>query len=155
MPVFLARPRLGDVILVEDAPERSYAETAADARAILTRPRRPYTNHSLFNRSVHHTVSPDRLNSTFAALADPTRRAILARLAAGNASVTKLARPFDMSLPAISKHLKVLERAGLITRGREAQWRPCRLQTRPLKEAVDWLERYRRFWDQTFDRLDA
>ena len=153
--VFLARPRLGDVILVEDPPERSYAETAAEARAILTRLQWPYTNHSLFNRSVQHTVSPDRLNSTFAALADPTRRAILARLASGNASVTKLARPFDMSLPAISKHLKVLERAGLITRGREAQWRPCRLQTRPLKEAVDWLERYRRFWDQTFDRLDA
>src|SRR6266403_5139398 len=100
-------------------------------------------------------MAADRLSATLSALADPTRRAILARLTSGEASVTKLARPFDMSLPAISKHLKVLERAGLITRGREAQWRPGRLQTRPLKEAVDWLERYRRFWDQTFDRLEA
>src|SRR3989442_15058784 len=124
-------------------------------RVILTRPQRPYTNPSLFNRSVHHTVSPDRLNSPFAALADPTRRAILARLVAGNASVTKLARPFDMSLPAISKHLKVLERAGLITRGREAQRRPCRLQTRPLKEAVDWLDRYALVSDGSFESLDA
>ena len=99
-------------------------------------------------------MSPDRLNSTFAALADPTRRAILARLASGNASVTKLARPFDMSLPAISKHLKVLERAGLISRGREAQRRPRQLEAKRLEEADKWLERYRQFWDQTFDRLD-
>src|SRR5438876_3096637 len=96
----------------------------------------------------------DRLSSTFAALADPTRRAILARLAAGEASVTELAAPFEMSLPAISKHLKVLERAGLIARGREAQWRPCRLEAAPLKNAADWLEHYRRFWEQSFDRLD-
>ncbi len=100
-------------------------------------------------------MSPDRLDATFAALADPTRRAILARLASGEASVTELAEPFDMSLPAISKHLKVLERAGLIARGREAQWRPCRLEARPLKDASDWIEHYRQFWEQSFDRLDA
>ena len=99
-------------------------------------------------------MSPDRLSTTFAALADPTRRAILARLAAGEASVTELAEPFEMSLPAISKHLKVLERAGLIARGREAQRRPCRLEAGPLKDAADWLEQYRRFWEQSFDRLD-
>ena len=98
-------------------------------------------------------MSPD-LNITFAALADPTRRAILARLASGEASVTELAEPFEMSLPAISKHLKVLERAGLIARGREAQWRPCRLAAGPLKDASDWLEHYRRFWDESFDRLE-
>jgi DNA-binding transcriptional ArsR family regulator len=98
-------------------------------------------------------MSPD-LNITFAALADPTRRAILARLASGEASVTELAEPFEMSLPAISKHLKVLERAGLIARGREAQWRPCRLAAGPLKDAADWLDHYRRFWDETFDRLE-
>ncbi len=98
-------------------------------------------------------MTPD-LNITFAALADPTRRAILARLAAGETSVTELAEPFAMSLPAISKHLKVLERAGLIKRGREAQWRPCRLQAGPLKEASDWLEHYREFWEQSFDRLE-
>jgi DNA-binding transcriptional ArsR family regulator len=95
-----------------------------------------------------------RLSATFSALADPTRRAILARLASGEASVQELAQPFDMSLPAISKHLKVLERAGLIERGREAQWRPCRLQAAPLKEASDWIEQYRRFWEESFDRLD-
>jgi DNA-binding transcriptional ArsR family regulator len=96
----------------------------------------------------------DRLSSTFAALADPTRRAILARLAGGEASVKELARPFKMSLPGISKHLKVLERAGLIARGREAQWRPCRLSAGPLKTVADWVEHYRRFWDESFDRLD-
>ena len=99
-------------------------------------------------------MSPDHLSTTFAALADPTRRAILARLAEGEASVTELAEPFEMSLPAISKHLKVLERAGLIARSRSAQWRPCRLQAAPLRDAVDWLEHYRRFWDESFDRLD-
>lgn len=98
-------------------------------------------------------ISPD-IGSTFAALADPTRRAILARLAAGQATVSELAEPFEMSGPAISKHLKVLERAGLISRGREAQWRPCQLVAAPLKEAADWLEKYRRFWEQSFDRLD-
>src|SRR5215472_17060388 len=96
---------------------------------------------------------PDRLSTTFSALADPTRRAILARLVLGEASVTELAPPFELSLPAVSKHLKVLERAGLITRGRDAQWRPCRLAARPLKGAADWLEHYRRFWEQSFDRL--
>jgi DNA-binding transcriptional ArsR family regulator len=96
----------------------------------------------------------DRLSATFAALADPTRRAIMARLASGETSVSELAEPFDMSLPAVSKHLKVLERAGLIVRGREAQWRPCRIEPRALKEVDDWLERYRRFWEQSFDRLD-
>ena len=99
-------------------------------------------------------MSVDRLNSTFAALADPTRRAILARLASGEACVTELAQPFEMSLPAVSKHLKVLERAGLIARGREAQWRPCRLQASPLRDADEWLEQYRRFWEESFDRLD-
>jgi DNA-binding transcriptional ArsR family regulator len=100
-------------------------------------------------------MSPDRLDATFAALADPTRRAILAKLASGEASVTDLAAPFAMSLPAISKHLKVLERAGLIARSREAQWRPCRLEAGPLKEVSVWLDRYRRFWEQSFDRLDT
>jgi len=100
-------------------------------------------------------MSPDHLSTTFAALADPTRRAILARLALGEASVMELAEPFAMSLPAVSKHLKVLEHAGLIARGREAQWRPCRLEAGPLKDAADWLEPYRRFWEQSFDRLEA
>lgn len=99
-------------------------------------------------------MSSDQLSATFAALADPTRRAILALLARGEASVTELAQPFEMSLPAISKHLKVLERAGLITRGREAQWRPCQLNTEPLKNVDDWLAQYRQFWQESFDRLD-
>lgn len=98
---------------------------------------------------------PDQLSNTFAALADPTRRAILARLASGEASVTELAKPFDMSMPAISKHLKVLEQAGLIAHGREAQWRPRRLEPTALKEVHDWVEHYRQFWEQSFDRLDA
>ncbi len=96
----------------------------------------------------------DRLSATLSALADPTRRAILARLASGEASVTELAEPFAMSMPAISKHLKVLERADLIARGREAQWRPCRLEAGPLKDVADWVGNYRRFWEQSFDRLD-
>lgn len=99
-------------------------------------------------------MAPDRLSITFAALADPTRRAILARLMAGEASVTELAKPFQMSLPAVSKHLKVLERAGLIARGRDAQWRPCRLEAGPLKDVAEWVETYRRFWEQSLDRLD-
>jgi DNA-binding transcriptional ArsR family regulator len=97
---------------------------------------------------------PDHLNTTFAALADPTRRAILARLTSGDATVLELAEPFDMSLPAISKHLKVLERAGLISRGRDAQRRPCRIEGAPLKEATEWIDQYRRFWEGSFDRLD-
>jgi DNA-binding transcriptional ArsR family regulator len=101
----------------------------------------------------NRTSSPD-LSTTFGALADPTRRAILTRLASGEATVSELAAPFQMSGPAISKHLKVLERAGLIERGREAQWRPCRLVATPLKDAADWLEEYRRFWEESFDRLD-
>ena len=100
-------------------------------------------------------ATPDSLSATFAALADPTRRAILARLASGETSVTKLAEPFQMSMPAVSKHLKVLERAGLIARGREAQWRPCRLEAGPLKDVSDFVEKYRRFWEESFDRLDA
>lgn len=100
-------------------------------------------------------MTPDRLSSTFAALADPTRRAILARLASGDKSVNDLAEPFEMSLPAVSKHLKVLESAGLISRGREAQWRPCRLEAAPLKDISSWIERYRKFWEESFDRLDA
>jgi DNA-binding transcriptional ArsR family regulator len=99
-------------------------------------------------------VEHDSLTATFAALADPTRRAILARLSKGEASVTELAEPFDMSLPAVSKHLKVLEHARLISRGRDAQWRPCRLDALPLKEVAAWVDHYRRFWEQSFDRLD-
>jgi DNA-binding transcriptional ArsR family regulator len=99
-------------------------------------------------------MQADQLSSTFAALADPTRRAILARLASGEASVTELAEPFSMSLPAVSKHLKVLERSGLIARGRDAQWRPCRLQAVPLKDVADWVESYRQFFEESFDRLD-
>ena len=99
-------------------------------------------------------MTSDQLSATFAALADPTRRAILTRLATGERSVKELARPFDMSGPAISKHLKVLERAKLITRTRSAQWRPCRLKAAPLKGAVDWLEHYRQFWEESFDRLE-
>ncbi|KOU37050.1 ArsR/SmtB family transcription factor [Streptomyces sp. WM6378] len=95
----------------------------------------------------------DRLSAVFAALADPTRRAILARLAEGEAAVGEIAEPFEMSLPAVSRHLKVLEKAGLITRGRSAQWRPCRLEAAPLADATDWLERYRRFWEGSFDAL--
>src|SRR5271170_3601935 len=95
----------------------------------------------------------DQISSTFSALADPTRRAILARLALGETSVTELASPFEMSMPAISRHLKVLEKAGLIARGREAQWRPCKLKAEPMKQAADWLDEYRRFWDESFDRL--
>lgn len=103
---------------------------------------------------VQQDASQDRLDATFSALADPTRRAILARLASGETSVSELAEPFEMSLPAISKHLKVLQRAGLIERGREAQWRPCRLAAGPLKDASDWLDHYRRFWEEAFDRLE-
>jgi DNA-binding transcriptional ArsR family regulator len=98
---------------------------------------------------------PDRLSSKFAALADPTRRAILARLALGETSVTELAEPFAMSMPAVSKHLKVLERAGLIARGRDAQWRPCRIEPQALKDVDDWLEEYRRLWEARLDRLEA
>ena len=99
-------------------------------------------------------MTPDRLSNTFAALADPTRRAILARLALGQASVTELAAPFQMTMPAVSKHLKVLERAGLIARGREAQWRPRRLDGEPLRDVAEWIEQYRSFWDESFNRLD-
>ena len=102
-----------------------------------------------------HPAPSDALSATFSALADPTRRAILARLASGEVSVTKLAEPFEMSMPAVSKHLKVLERAGLIARGREAQWRPCRLEAGPLKDVSNWVEKYRRFWEESFDRLDV
>jgi DNA-binding transcriptional ArsR family regulator len=101
------------------------------------------------------TIASDQLSATFAALADPTRRAILARLASGEAPVSELAEPFRMSMPAISKHLKVLERAGLIARSREAQWRPCRLEASPLKDVADWVEHYRGFWEQSLDRLDS
>ena len=100
-------------------------------------------------------MTPDRLSATFAALADPTRRGILARLASGEASVTEIAAPFDISLPAVSRHLKVLADAGLIERSREAQWRPCKLKADPLKDVADWVEHYRRFWEESFDRLDA
>jgi DNA-binding transcriptional ArsR family regulator len=98
---------------------------------------------------------PDQLSATFSALADPTRRAILARLASGETSVTELAAPFEMTTPAVTKHLKVLERAGLITRSRQAQWRPCQLNATPLHEVADFVEQYRQFWEQSFDRLDS
>lgn len=113
-----------------------------------------YLTVELLNLSVPCVMMPDRLGVVFSALADPTRRAILTRLAAGEASVTALAEPFDMSLPAVSKHLKVLQRAGLVARGRTAQWRPCRLEAGPLKDAADWLEQYRRHWEQNLDRLE-
>jgi DNA-binding transcriptional ArsR family regulator len=100
-------------------------------------------------------MTQDVLSTTFAALADPTRRAILARLAGGDATVSQLAEPFEMSLPAVSKHLKVLERAGLIARGREAQWRPCRIEAGPLKQVAEWVEHYRACWEESFTRLDA
>jgi DNA-binding transcriptional ArsR family regulator len=100
-------------------------------------------------------MTVDRLSATFAALSDPTRRAILARLATGEVSVSELAAPFDMTLPAVTKHLNVLERAGLIARGRDAQWRPCRLQAAPLKDAASWIAEYRQHWEQRLDRLDA
>jgi DNA-binding transcriptional ArsR family regulator len=100
-------------------------------------------------------MAKDTLSLTFSALADPTRRQILARLADGELSVTQLAQPFDMTMPAVTKHLKVLERAGLIERGRKAQWRPARLQAAPLREAADWVEQYRQNWEESFDRLDA
>ena len=100
-------------------------------------------------------MSPAQLDATFAALADPTRRAILARLASGETTVTELARPFAMSLPAISKHLKVLERAGLIARGREAQWRPARLEAAPLRDVAEWVDHYRKFWEESLDRLEV
>jgi DNA-binding transcriptional ArsR family regulator len=99
-------------------------------------------------------VATDQLSMTFTALADPTRRAILARLAEGEATVTELAAPFDLSLPGVSKHLKVLQRSGLITQGRQAQWRPCRLEAGPLKDVSTWVDHYRRFWDERLDRLD-
>lgn len=99
-------------------------------------------------------MTTDHLSTTFAALADPTRRAILTRLSRGETSVTELAKPFEMSLPAVTKHLKVLQRAGLITQGRQAQWRPCRLEAKPLREVADWVEQYRQFWEARFDRLE-
>ena len=114
-----------------------------------------YLTYGLINHMVEHVVSPDHLSATFSALADPTRRAILARLSTGEATVTELAEPFEMSMPAISKHLKVLERAGLVARSREAQWRPCRLEAAPLQDVAAWVEDYRRIWEQRFDRLDT
>jgi DNA-binding transcriptional ArsR family regulator len=104
---------------------------------------------------VQHDMAADQLSTTFAALADPTRRAILARLATGECSVTELAEPFDMSMPAVSKHLRVLERAGLIARGREAQWRPCRIEATPLKQVAEWTEGYRHIWEARLDRLES
>jgi DNA-binding transcriptional ArsR family regulator len=120
----------------------------------LTR-RASYLTVSLINGLAKHAVqTSDRLSSTFSALADPTRRAILARLSRGETSVKELAAPFDMSLPAVSRHLKVLEKAGLIARSRDAQWRPCRLEAGPLRDIAGWVEEYRRFWEESFDRLD-
>lgn len=113
-----------------------------------------YITAWLRNREVTYKMEPDPLSTTFAALADPTRRAILARLASGPASVKELSAPFDMSGPAVSKHLRVLERAGLIARGREAQWRPCTLEATPLKEVAEWAEGFRRFWEASYQRLD-
>jgi DNA-binding transcriptional ArsR family regulator len=112
-----------------------------------------YLTYRLINLMVQYSTPTDPLGATFAALADPTRRAILARLASGECSVTELAEPFEMSLPAVSKHLRVLERAGLIARRRDAQWRPCRIEAGPLKEVADWAERYRHIWEERLDRL--
>lgn len=136
-------------------PSRVAAKENTDGRARPLDPRgtADYITFRLSNDGVMN-MGADQLTATFAALADPTRRAILARLASGEANVTELAAPFDMSQPAISKHLKVLERAGLISRSREAQSRPCRLEGRRLKEAAAWMERYRRAWEESFDRLD-
>ena len=114
-----------------------------------------YSTDRLYNRSVIDMQQLDPLSTTFAALADPTRRAILARLAAGEASVKDLAAPFDMTQPAVSKHLRVLERAGLVEQGRQAQWRPRRLRARPLRDIADWVNQYRRHWEESFERLDA
>ena len=113
-----------------------------------------YKTNQLDNRLVRYQMATDTLSLTFSALADPTRRAILARLAQGAATVKELSAPFAMSGPAVSKHLRVLERAGLIARGREAQWRPCRLEAAPLEEVAEWAEHYRRFWDASYERLD-
>src|SRR5262245_16937956 len=113
-----------------------------------------YLTSRLINQKVYYSMTTYRLSATFAALADPPRRAILTRLAGGEATVGELAEPFEMSLPAISKHLRVLENAGLIARGREAQWRPCRLEAEPLKEVAKWAENYRQFWDASYQRLD-
>ena len=113
-----------------------------------------FTNRLISQKVKYTAMSVDTLNLTFAALADPTRRAILTRLARGETTVSKLAEPFNLSLPTISKHLKVLQRAGLIEQGRQAQWRPCRLEAAPLKEVADWVERYRQHWEESFDRLD-
>ena len=117
-------------------------------------PRATYYTNWLINQLVLLEMPTDTLDSTFAALADPTRRAILARLSSGEATVTELAEPFEMTLPAVSKHLKVLERAGLVSRGRVAQSRPCRLRAAPLREAAGWVVQYRSFWEESFDRLD-
>jgi DNA-binding transcriptional ArsR family regulator len=127
---------------------------AQDARLSLTGEgvRRIYLIGYITNG--FNTTMNDSISSTFAALADPTRRAILARLALGETSVTELAEPFAISMPAVSKHLRVLERAGLIVRSREAQWRPCKLKAEPLRQAAGWLDEYRRFWEESFDRLD-
>jgi DNA-binding transcriptional ArsR family regulator len=114
-----------------------------------------YKTDRLDNLSVRYSMTTDPLSMTFSALADPTRRAILARLTDGAATVKELSAPFAMSGPAVSKHLRVLERAGLITRGREAQWRPCRLEATPLKEVAEWADTYRRFWDESYQRLDV
>jgi DNA-binding transcriptional ArsR family regulator len=132
------------VAIVPDGPGRL---TGTAGRVYLTK--------ELINHMVQRSPLADPLSSTFAALADPTRRAILARLASGDRTVGELAEPFEMSMPAVSKHLKVLERAGLIARGRDGQYRPCRLEPAPLKDVSIWLERYRRIWDERFDRLDA
>ena len=127
---------------------------SAKPHLLDTRAHAMYLTNRLFNPMVNTSALSHDLSVTFGALADPTRRAILARLASGEATVSELGEPFEMSGPAISKHLKVLERAGLISRGREAQWRPCRLVGAPFKDAADWLEEYRRFWEDSFDRLD-
>src|SRR5262245_19293201 len=133
---------------------RRIGDQASRQSGLLTREwSLSYLTLRLLNHMVQYMTS-DHLSGPFAALADPTRRAILARLASGEASVTELAEPFEMSMPAVSKHLKVLERAGLITRGREAQWRPCRLRAGPLKDVSDWVAHYRHFWEESFDRLD-
>jgi DNA-binding transcriptional ArsR family regulator len=135
-------------------PECHLASPAARKGRLDVQLGHPYSTVWLINWKVQYRMPSTRLDTVFAALADPTRRAILARLANGQATVNQLAEPFPISLQAISKHLRVLERAELITRGRDAQWRPCQLKAGPLKDVADWVEDYRRFWEQTYERLD-
>lgn len=146
-------PKVGPIDQVVDVHRLGEELGGSQGSRLDRRVPAPYLTSLLINASVKYAMTPDPLTTTFSALADPTRRAILGRLAAGEASVTEVAEPFAMSLPAVSRHLKVLQRAGLIARGRNAQWRPCRLAPEPLKEASEWLDAYRQFWEESLDNL--